>query len=434
VVACREENDKLARRRGIQQPKVYRDGDLWKLRCYRDAINAKGELYRARPEFTIGPATGPGKLSEKQAGIVAYETVLKQLNSYASVPQSIITLNQFIAQKFQPNCIDNMKHAGQQHYGYCLKKILPVLGEERMRDIDTQRIQNVCRSLLNSGKSVQTATHIRNALSAIFTHAKEQRFYVGENPAQLVKLPALVHAERYAYSFSEAETVLEHLREMGKFQERIMALLSMTTSLNIAELCGLRWKRLNLTGGIVQSGGEAVPPYSLIVREDYYRGKWGTTKTSSRRRTIGIPDAVVADMLELKRISPFHAADDVVFASSIGTPLDAHNVANRVFRPLAAKLGFPISWHIFRHSAATFCEHVDMPLSDRVKLMGHAAAKMTGHYTHSEVMRRRTYQNRIASQLLPPKSDVELPVPEATDKESIAELERIFKLKTEETK
>jgi hypothetical protein len=274
VVASRQEAGDMARRRGIQTPKVYQDGDLWKLRVYRDAINAEGQIYRARPEFTIGPATGPGKLSAKQANTLAWESILKQLNSYAAVPQSVVTLEQFVAQKFQPNCIDNLKHAGQQHYAYCLKKILPALGHERLRDIDTQRIQNLCKNLIASGKSVQTATHIRNALSAIFRHAKEEKFFVGDNPAQLVKLPELVAAERYAYSFAEATTLLSRLAEKGHHKVRIMTLLSVTTSLNVAEVCGLRWKRLNLTDGVVQSGGEPIPPFSLIVREDFYCGKW----------------------------------------------------------------------------------------------------------------------------------------------------------------
>jgi integrase len=284
----------MARRRGIQAPKVYRDGDLWKIRVYRDAINTKGQIYRARPEFTIGPADGPGKMSQKQAQAAAYESVLKTLNSYAAVPQSVMTLEQFVTQTFQPNCIDNLKHAGQQHYAYCLKKILPTLGQERLRDIDTQRIQNLCRSLLASGKSVKTVVHVKNAMSAIFTHAKAERFFAGDNPAQFVKLPEVAAPERYAYSFSEAYTLLERLAERSRVKERIMAVLSMTTSLNIAEMCGLRWKRLNLSEGVVQSAGETIPPFSLIVREDFYRGKWGTTKTKTRRRTVGIPNELIA--------------------------------------------------------------------------------------------------------------------------------------------
>lgn len=431
LVSSRQEADSLARRRGIQAPKVYRDGDLWKIRVYRDAINEEGKIYRSRPEFTIGPASGPGKLTEKQAATAAWENILKHLNAYAAVPQSVITLEQFVAQKFQPNCIENLKKAGQEHYGYCLSKILPVLGQERLRDIDTQRIQNLCRSLINRGLAPKTVKHVKNAVSAIFSHAKQERFFAGDNPAQFVKLPEAISAEKYAYSFAEAQTVLDRLLLTHHSKERLMALLSLTTSLNVAELCGLRWKRLNLSDGIIQSGGETIPPLSLIVREDFYRGKWGTTKTKSRRRTIGIPDLLIADLVMLNEESPFNKPDDIVFASKRGTPIDAHNVNSRVFRPLSKELGFPVSWHIFRHSASTFAEHVEMPMSDREKLMGHAKAHMTAHYTHSDVARRRRYQNELAERLLPSKND-EIESAEAPhgskDDAALAELERLFKL------
>ena len=138
----------------------------------------------------------------------------------------------------------------------------------------------------------------------------------GDNPAQFVKLPEVVEAEKYGYSFAEAQTVLEHVRQDDHKKKRLMAALSLTTSLNVAELCGLRWKRLNLSDGIIQSAGKTIPPFSLIVREDVYRGKRGTTKTKSRRRTVGIPNELIGEFIALRESSPFQSPDDVVFASS----------------------------------------------------------------------------------------------------------------------
>jgi hypothetical protein len=41
-------------------------------------------------------------------------------------------------------------------------------------------------------------------------------------------------------------------------------------------------------------------------------------------------------------------------------------------------------------------------MSDREKLLGHAKAHMTAHYTHSDVARRGRFQNEIAMRLAPP--------------------------------
>jgi len=48
--------------------------------------------------------------------------------------------------------------------------------------------------------------------------------------------------ERHALTVDQAKQVLRVLKP----PYRQMALLSMTTSMNLAELCGLRWKRVNL--------------------------------------------------------------------------------------------------------------------------------------------------------------------------------------------
>ena len=69
--------------------------------------------------------------------------------------------------------------------------------------------------------------------------------------------------------------------------------------------------------------------------------------------------------------------------------IDAHNVTNRVFRPLAEKLGCPINWHAFRRAHSTFQGELGAPVEDRVAVMGHADARMTLYYSIEDIERRR---------------------------------------------
>ena len=75
-----------------------------------------------------------------------------------------------------------------------------------------------------------------------------------------------------------------------------MALLSMTGSLNVAEMLGLRWKPVNLTGQQVVGAGEVLQPYSLEARENHYGGKVGSVKAKSRRRDV--PLGIVAALVQ----------------------------------------------------------------------------------------------------------------------------------------
>ena len=117
---------------------------------------------------------------------------------------------------------------------------------------------------------------------------------------------------------------------------RTMALVSMTASLNVAELLGLRWKRLNLTDQVQVVGAEALEPYSVAVREDYYRGKFGSAKKKSRSRNLPLSRSAVDARLAIRAESKFTCPDDLMFASRNGTPLNERNLLRRVLKPAGA--------------------------------------------------------------------------------------------------
>lgn len=190
----------------------------------------------------------------------------------------------------------------------------------------------------------------------------------------------------HALSFRQGRELLARLPNPA----RDMALLSMTTSMNVAEMLGLRWGRVNLTGEPAIVGAEVVPPHSLLVRENYYRGEFGTVKAASRRRTVPLSSSVVEALASAKRRGNFTEPDDLVFASTRGTPLDETNLMRRLVKPVAKELGMPwVSWHVFRHTHATLGEQIGMALSDRQAQLGHGDVRMTLHYTHADIERRR---------------------------------------------
>jgi len=395
----------MARRRYQKTGHVYKEGGWWYCRFREDVRDANGIIKRTRRKAIIGPET----MSKKQALREAWDKVLSKVDQFNAVPQSVMSLQQFVTQKFEPEVIWTLKHAGKEHYKYCLSRILPKLGSASLRTINMERIQTFCRAMVEVEKlSTQTVHHLRNALSAIFKHAKAIGYYAGENPASLVRLPEIESKPINALSFEQAKAALDLLSS----PVREMAFLSMTMSPNVAELCGLRWKLVNLAAAPIVSAGELLPPYSIAIRENWYRGKPGTVKTGKRNRFVPLPAAAV-EMLELlSKRSEFTGPDDYVFASSSGKPVDAHNVNNREF---AALRGCPeddpdprrlllrkvrITWHVFRHSCATFAEQVEMMRSDRIALMGHGAGSMTDRYTHHDVERLRASVEKIADRLI----------------------------------
>ena len=54
---------------------------------------------------------------------------------------------------------------------------------------------------------------------------------------------------------------------------------------------------------------------------------------------------------------------------------------------------------MFRHTHATLGEQIGMALSDRQAQMGHGDVRMTMHYTHSDIERRRAAVEAMANRL-----------------------------------
>jgi integrase len=150
------------------------------------------------------------------------------------------------------------------------------------------------------------------------------------------------------------------------------------------------------------------------VRENWYRGQRGSLKTGKRCRNVPLDRELWEALAALIARSPYRDDPEApLFASRNGTPVDAHNIANRVFRPLGKKLGFPITWHAFRRAHSSFTgELSDLPIEDRIATMGHADARMTLYYSQADMDRRRRIPEEIMRRLraeeVPPEGLAEM--------------------------
>src|SRR5258707_14482477 len=202
-----------------------------------------------------------------------------------------------------------------RHVGPAWKKL-------RLKDATAADIQKLASSMLGKNYSVQTVKHVRTTVSAIFTHAKRLGWHTGDNPAKLVRLPEMVRRESHALSFDQSFSALASLQSPA----REMVLFAILTSMNIAEICGLQWKRVNLNEQFTTVDGEWLPRLTIAVRAQWYRGEYGSVKAKSRRRNIPIPWALRSVLATIKEQSQFTGVDDPVFVARNGRPIDEHNI------------------------------------------------------------------------------------------------------------
>jgi integrase len=349
----------------------------------------------------------PGGVGVREAQRLAWDEVLSTLDTVSVSSQTLMTVERFVGRHFVPEHVNQLRQSGKHHYGYILKQIIGdpkspekfprELAATRLRDLSTDDLQDLINRKVSAGLSPQTVRHIKNALSAILSHVAGKGWTVRASIAR-VRVPAnLPSRERRALSPQQARAVLAELPSPS----REMALLSIACSLNVAEMLGLQWKRVNLTTEHETVDGDVLRPLHLLVGQQVYGGKVGPTKTAGRRRQVPVPDAVVAALNEIRRLAQWGGADDYVFCTATGKPHSLSNLAARQLKPAGRKLGLPwLSWHVFRRTHATLSEIEGIPLSDRIATMGHTNAGMTMRYTISDEGRHREALGRMVDGLL----------------------------------
>jgi integrase len=150
--------------------------------------------------------------------------------------------------------------------------------------------------------------------------------------------------------------------------------LSLAVGVRTEEARELHWDHVDLDGK--PNAARPVPP-SVAVWHSVRQG--GDTKTAKSRRTLALPQAAVHALRDhRKRQTEDRLAagslwqnHGLVFASTIGTPLDAANV-RREFRRITEAAGLGADWapRDLRHTfVSLFADGV--PVEEIARLAGH---------------------------------------------------------------
>lgn len=206
---------------------------------------------------------------------------------------------------------------------------------------------------------------------------------VHRNVATLIDPPARVRREIVPMSADEARLFLS---SMAGMRREVLYRLAIATGLRQGELLGLRWQDLDMDAT------------TLTVRHTLsMTGELGEPKTGSGRRTVWLEEDTLA-MLRAHRTRQqrerlaagdrWRSVDreqDYVFATSVGTPIQARNLIRDYHRDLVVA-GVPRRpFHSMRHAYATMLLEDGVDIATVSKLLGHSSLATTadfyGHLT-----------------------------------------------------
>jgi integrase len=213
---------------------------------------------------------------------------------------------------------------------------------------------------------------MHSLLNRAMRHAMA-RDKVKRNVVALCDVPTgLLGRPSKSLTFEQAEAVLAAAE---KFPLHAYIVMSLLTGARTEELRALHWHEVDLNGRPDDS--PPIPP-SVAVYRSIRAG--GDTKTVTSRRRLAMPQRCV-DALRRHRDHLPHPPppDALVFATTNGTALDAHNV-RRSFRRVIAAAGLnPAAWtpRELRHSFVSLRSASGVRIEDISRLVGHSGTAVT---------------------------------------------------------
>ena len=274
--------------------------------------------------------------------------------------------------------------AGSTYRGYegiARVHVVPEIGGTKLADLTAEDIDRMLNNRAKTGISPTTVASIRTMLRKALNDA-EKRGHIDRNPVRYTEPPRQVPFEPSPLTETEIPKFLEAIK--GDRLEAFFV-MAMTLGLREGELFGIQW-------GDIDFHRRELVVRRQIQREPNEDGKrvpiFLQTKSHRSRRPLPLPDnvrdALLAhqEMQELDR----EIADDrwkgpdwgeLVFSTTIGTPLDPSNV-DKVYKQALKDAGLPKRrFHDLRATCATMLARLKVPPRDAQLILGHAQVTTT---------------------------------------------------------
>ena len=307
-----------------------------------------------------------------------------------SADPSAISVAAFVEKSFLPNHVELKAPAGRTHYHAILKHLItpervdrifashseftntrlkavpdwPYLDHVRLRDLTSNHVRQLVLSAALRGYSPQTVKHIRNVLGAIVKHAQKERVFTGDNPISEVCLPPTSPTRTHELTVRQAKNLLRSMQ----YPEREIALITISTGMNISEICALQWKHVNLTRKSLHNSEDQIPGESCIVKKQW-TGNTIVDLPRNRVRVVELASPLVQALLQMKKSRRIADQDQFLIETTEGRAMRPANTLVMRLKPIGQRLGMPwISWQILRRAHQSLLSELRTRLTNELVL------------------------------------------------------------------
>ena len=315
---------------------LYEDHGAWFVRFRLGIRQANGSVKMQRTAERLGSVEDFATKADVEAVRMAF---MQKVNGAQTSPYPSMTLSEFSEQFYLPWVERELRASTYKGYRDIWNLYLSErVGQIRLRRFRTVDASKMLRTIADDCDLTKTTLqHIKSVLSGIFTHAKNEGAYDGENPVEGARIPrnAREPGETYAYNLVQILRILEVLPLLPK---AAVATASFA-GLREGELRGVEWPDF---------AGD-----TLTVKRSIWKAVVNEPKTRASRQSVPVIPTL-AKILDEHRASMHNPGTGVIFHSGNGEPMDMDKLAQRVIRPAVEASGLPwYGWHGFRRGIAS---------------------------------------------------------------------------------
>ena len=265
-------------------------------------------------------------------------------------------------------------------YDLNVRRLLPLIGDRKLKNLTPQVIERAYGSLLDKGLSKRSVQQAHAVLHRALQKAMHWDL-LGKNPASFVSAPRPERREMKTLNQEQVRCLFESTQA-----ERLHALwvVLATTGMRLGEALGLRWDDVDLDARTLQVN-------RALQRQAGKGVVLAEPKTPRSRRQIHLATTVVSVLKDLRRAQiedqmkaePDWPNTNLIFTSAKGRPVEPSYVS-LCFRRALRNAGLPrMRVHDLRHTAASLLLAKGRHPKVVQELLGHSTIALTmDTYSH----------------------------------------------------
>lgn len=310
------------------------------------------------------------------------KTALKEFEADKTKGQLVIpkktTLKEWL-DYWMENIVKPNKQLTTYHYYKSMidKYTVPLLGSIPIQDLKPIQIQKYYTQLKKLSPNTIRKHHDMLHLALGIAAKQEQ---ILQNPVDKVEPPQKQHKEARFYHIEELKKLYQLVKNTDL---EVTVKLAGGLGLRREEVCGLKWKNVDLENKIIRICEARTIAGTEIIDKD--------TKNQSSNRTLKISEDIV-ELLSAEKakqdknkeyLGDLYEDSGYVVVRDDGKPYRPNYLSGKFKKLIEANGLPPLTIHGLRHTFASVANSQGIPLFEIGKVLGHSTPSTTGMiYTH----------------------------------------------------